>query len=99
MGAGITTTFIPPELSDNEAAVLDVLSMGYGEYAYPFDYIGSIVKLDRDAVRYLCHTLRDKDLAYFARGLMTEEGMMAGSGYGITSQGMAAMGNRLDSKK
>lgn len=77
-------------LNENEKKVLLYLreaSMPDGEYCLPFDYISDGTNLDRKAVRKACRSLARKGLAGFYRGLMTDDGEVAGSGYSITYYG------------
>lgn len=43
--------------------------------------------LSRDMVRVVCRSLTDRGFARYCRGLFNDEGMVAGSGYGITRKG------------
>lgn len=73
-----------------EAALLaqmeDGTPSGYDIYGFPFKYFVDDV-FHRDLVRGLLRGLTDKGLAYYAPGLFTEDGEVAGSGYGITQKG------------
>jgi len=80
-------TEITPTLDDHEKAVLERLDWAGGEYFWGFDTIAVDMQLEHDQVRNACHSLKAKGLACFARGLMTEDGELAGSGYGITDNG------------
>ena len=44
-------------------------------------------------------TLRNEGLVVFQRGLMNEEGFTAGSGYGLTKKGKAAVESMLGRRK
>ena len=77
-------------LNENETKVLTYLreeSMPDGEYCLPFDWISDGTTLDRKAVRRACRSLARKGLAGFYRGLMDDDGKVAGSGYSITFAG------------
>lgn len=79
-------------LNDNERKVLEVLeeiSRPDGEMCVAFNYIMGETKFDRKMVRKACRSLARKGLAAFYRGLMTEDGEVAGSGYSITTAGEA----------
>lgn len=82
-----------PELTEDELKVACRLHMlgggsfGYGYCYYPYvsitgvgdDNIGDIG--DRKHVAKIMKSLRDKQVVKFARGLMTEDGEVAGSGH------------------
>ena len=42
----------------------------------------------RDMARAICRGLTDRGLCHWRRGLFTEDGEVAGSGYGITREGI-----------
>jgi hypothetical protein len=78
------------DLTQNEREVLRVLfesSQPDGEMCLPFSYIEGDTKLNTKEVRKACRSLRMKGFAQFYRGLMTEDGEVAGSGYSITEAG------------
>lgn len=75
-------------------AVLKVLhddSRIDGEMCIGFSWImgATILSMGRKEVRDACRSLRNKGLAQFVRGLMTEDGQVAGAGYCITMDGCA----------
>jgi hypothetical protein len=77
-------------MNDTERKVLAFLAENGSEY---FCYMGfaAIVadtKLDRKQVRRACRSLARKGLAKFSSGLWTEDGEPAGSGYGVTKDGV-----------
>lgn len=77
----------PPVLGSDERAVLETLG-GVGEdYCFAFAYISAGTGLERKDVRAACRSLAAKGLARYERGLWTEDGDMAGSGYGLTIAG------------
>lgn len=78
------------ELTERETRVLEKLSYGAGEWFWPFGPIEADTGLSRDDVRSACRALRAKGLAEFMRGLWSEDGEPAGSGYGITEEGQRA---------
>ena len=41
-----------------------------------------------DMVRAICRSLTDRGFCVYRRGLFTEDGEVAGSGYGITEKGL-----------
>lgn len=84
-----------PKLTPPEHAVLAKLAdasdeYGGGCYFLPFAPIERATGLDRKTVRRACRSLTRKGLAQFARGLWTDEGEMAGAGYGCTEAGLEA---------
>lgn len=79
-------------MTPNDTKVLDALAERWSEY---FGYIGfaalqSDTGLSRREVRLSCRRLTRKGFAEFARGLWSEDGMPAGSGYAATEAGRAA---------
>jgi hypothetical protein len=56
-----------------------------------FDPLARLTGLDRKTVRRACRALRRKGFAQFGRGLWTDDGEPAGSGYAITRAGVAAL--------
>ncbi len=73
-------------LSENEARVLEYLCQ-YAEFAWPFQPISADLKMTTPEVRLACRSLQADGLAKFCRGLMTEDGNLAGSGYSATHKG------------
>lgn len=51
--------------------------------------LGHKTFLSRDMTRAICRDLTDRGFAQYARGLFNEDGVPAGSGYGITPRGLA----------
>lgn len=51
--------------------------------------LGDLQLLSRDMVRAICRDLTNRGFARYQRGLFTEDGIPAGSGYGITRRGLA----------
>lgn len=77
-------------LNEKEKDVLRILEESSaidGEMCVSFAYI-AYNKRDIKAVRRACRSLRRKGLAEYYRGLMTDEGEVAGSGYCITLAGI-----------
>lgn len=83
-------------LNENEKRVLTVL-VAAGDSYLGFGYLGFAgigarleddhsIKLDRKAIRRACRSLKRKGLAEFCRGLWTEDGEPAGSGYAATKE-------------
>lgn len=80
------------KLNENERRVLEVLandSLRDGEMCITFDWIEGETKLNTKDVRRSCRSLRKKGFAEFYRGLMTEDGEVAGSGYCVSRAGEA----------
>lgn len=83
-----------PEISSEELKVLQVLyevTDSWGEGCIPFSYMEDDTKLTRKEIAKACKSLREKDLAHFHRGLMDDDGKVAGSGYCISPNGRAFM--------
>jgi hypothetical protein len=77
-------------LNANEAKVLVELASRYSYEGFGYSGFTPIsveTGLDRKAVRRACRSLARKGLAEFGRGLWTEDGEPAGSGYAATKQG------------
>lgn len=71
-----------------ERKVLAVLVRDlHPQTAFPFNPIIERTGLQRRVVRRACRSLTRKGLAYFAKGLWTEDGEMVGAGYGATRAG------------
>lgn len=77
-------------MTDDELAVLSALPRT-DELATPFAPIMQETGLDRERVRAACRSLRARGLAEFYRGLWTDCLEPAGSGYGLTKAGLAAL--------
>ncbi len=75
------------KINDNERKVLEVISVGWDELYYNFAYISKETGLDVKSVRRACRSLKRKGYADFKKGLMNDDGMVAGSGYGATHEG------------
>jgi len=56
-------------------------------YAFSLAFLAQETGLHRDVVRGVCRSLTDQGLAFYMKGLWSEDGMPAGSGYGITEAG------------
>lgn len=76
-----------PRLNDNERQVLGFLASVHNEGCYSFAGIGEHTGLDRKVIRRACRSLARKGLTEFHRGLWTEDGAPAGSGYGTSKHG------------
>jgi len=73
-------------VNENERKVLEQLAED-DEVCFYFKSLAGD-GLDIKAVRRACRSLARKGLAEFHRGLFNEDGQVAGSGYGITSDGL-----------
>ncbi len=89
------------KLTDKHRAALAALASAHSEAAdFAFLNFAGIARrakaaghtLPREDVRRTVRHLARKGLATFGRGLCTEDGEFAGSGYAITDAGMAAIG-------
>lgn len=80
------------KLNENESKVLEYLeSIGhvFDVPAYTgFAPISRATGIELRKVRLACRSLKRKGLADFATGLVTEDGELAGAGYGITDYGL-----------
>lgn len=75
-----------------EQKVLHALGLGRDEFGYfSFATITAETGLDRKVVRRACRALARKGLAEYGKGLWSEDGEPAGSGYAITKQGAKAL--------
>lgn len=76
------------KLNENERRVLEALAMGGEDFGcFPFDLLAEDTGLDRKQVRRACRSLARKGLAEYHRGLWTEDGEPAGSGYCASAAG------------
>jgi len=89
-------------LSENELKVLkslDEVTDTWGEVCVSFSYIaGDGNRLSTKEVRIACRSLRKRGFADFYRGLMNEDGEVAGSGYCITREGQLFLRPCIDCK-
>lgn len=80
-------------VNENERKVLKVLFEAYSDYEdfcyRNFAGISAESGLDRKVVRRAARALARKSLAQYGRGLWTDDGEMAGSGYRCTKEGAA----------
>lgn len=75
-------------LTPNERTVLCALA-GVGlDLCLPFRPLMDETKLTRSEVRRACRSLSRKGLASFSKGLWTDDGEPAGSGYGLSFAGV-----------
>lgn len=61
------------------------------DFFHNLSALGDPQTIPREMVRAICRDLTNRGLAQYQRGLWTEDGMPAGSGYGITRRGLAYM--------
>jgi len=76
-------------LSPVNLKVLKALNDSSGDFC--FQSFATLMKetgLDRKVVRRACRFLARRGYAEFARGLWTDEGEVAGSGYAATKEGL-----------
>lgn len=81
-------------LKQAELAVLKVLyrtTDAFGENCIYFRTIASDAEMSISEVSKAARSLKAMGLVQFKRGLMRDDGMMAGSGYAITSDGVSAI--------
>ena len=64
------------------------------EWFFPFSYF-TCDHVSRDVIRGVLRQMVDEGLCEYRAGLFTEEGMTAGSGYGITRKGNAWLTARI----
>lgn len=74
-------------------ATLAELTRPYGEFCVPFYQISGAPSKSPETreVRRVVRQLARKGMAEFHRGLFDDEGMLCGSGYCITNDGLAAL--------
>lgn len=78
------------DLTEDEMACLNILlenSDTWGERCLGFDWFVGEEGLTRPRVQKAFKTLREKGFVVYLRGLMTDDGEVAGSGYHISSKG------------
>ena len=78
-------------LNADERKVLRALQGAFNDYEdfcfLAFRPLCRRTKLNRNQVRRCCRSLKRKGLAEYGRGLWTEDGEVAGSGYACTRAG------------
>lgn len=87
-------------LKPDETKVLAALaSIGGGDFSYAnFRSIARRTRMNRRSIRLACRSLARKKLAVFGRGLWTEDGEVAGSGYSVTALGVEVADDKLVEK-
>lgn len=90
----MTQTPLMREMRVIENAILYVMELyqdsmwGGRQYqAFRLDHLAHQTGLHRDVVRGVCRSLTDQGLAFYMKGLWSQDGMPAGAGYGITDAG------------
>lgn len=84
----------PTKAQTDERKILEVLADEQQGYCLNFNTISKRSGLPRPYARIVTRRLARKGLAYYARGLWTEDGDMAGSGYGATDLGRTALSEK-----
>lgn len=80
-------------LNADEKLTLRALAGLSDGYCQGFVPLTKRTGLTRSAVRRACRSLRRKGLAEFHTGLWTDDGEMAGAGYGPTTSGRELIGD------
>lgn len=76
------------KLNEDEAKCLEILDKSYGnDLVYSFSYYEADTGLDRKRVRRAIRSLARRGFAEYHKGLMDDDGMVAGSGYIGTKKG------------
>lgn len=70
-------------------ALCDARAEQGDEFYFSSAYIERVTGIGNELVRALLRELVDRGLASYCRGLMTEDGQLAGSGYAATLGGVA----------
>lgn len=82
-------------LSDREAICLSAWRNTYEEYdVMGFKQIARESGLDISVIRRTVRALARKGHTVFVRGCMTEDGVAAGSGYGLTKLGREVLNDK-----
>ena|ERR1700733_3861750 len=90
------------ELNENERKVVGVLDEEtdtWGEKSIAFSWIENETHLNKKEISKACETLREKGLVQFFRGLMTDDGEVAGRGYCIAPAGQLFLRPCIDCKE
>lgn len=77
--------YLVPGLSQDSYKILSFLLEGNGECYFPYKTIERVTGLERDTIKRVIDIFKQENLGIieYQRGLMTEEGEVAGSGFGI----------------
>lgn len=65
------------------------------EFYVGFGPLQQSLEITRNELRRACRSLARKGLAGYCKGLMTEEGEMAGAGYAVTREGRETLARFL----
>lgn len=80
----------PPVLSDRERrCLIDMAEQLAPDFYWPFSLIQERCAVEPGDARRVVRALARKGMTQFRRGLFTEDGEVAGSGYGVTDAGYA----------
>lgn len=80
------------EAQRRERKILTELATAGEDYGYfNFNSLSSLTGIERRQIRIDVRRLARKGLTQYGKGLWTEEGELAGSGYAITPAGRAAL--------
>jgi len=90
---GGSVTVVLPKVSEREMMALNALAGIDEDHYLNFKSIARRSKLDLKYVRRSVRALARKGLAEYGKGLWTEDGEPAGSGYRCTVAGRAAAAN------
>lgn len=87
-------------LNANEQIVLSFLNEHYSSEGWCFSFrpIAAETGLDRQRVRRACRSLARKGLTEYVRGLWSDSGEPAGSGYCCTKAGHEVLANQPDTQ-
>ncbi len=80
-----------PKLGPIEARVFTAWKDTDPDWAYPFRSIAKHSGVERHHIRRAVRSLARKGLVVFRKGLFTEDGEVAGSGYALTHTGYLAI--------
>lgn len=75
------------KISENQRKVLAILTEDE-EMSYFFRFIATETGLEERVVRLACRALKRKGLAKHVTGLVDDDGLIAGSGYSATEEGV-----------
>lgn len=68
------------------------------ETFFSFDALSRKTGIGRDYVRAICRSLTDQGLCWYLNTLFSEDGMVAGSGYGLTRKGIERARDLVDER-
>lgn len=74
-----------------ETGVLNVLFELPEGYCYNLRHLSEALGVHREYIRAACHALRERRLVTYQRGIWTEDGRPAGTGYMLTEAGVKAL--------